>query len=210
MRRIVSHALALALALASCLPSFAYDAAVSAGGYDDFSCNAATGGASTCSGLTRSATITAYASGQLVCGATCAPIQIVAGRRSPTSPRSGLLSKVILAKSTGSFANASFNIYLFALPPTFVGLADYSAYTGPYFADLTAPAIYIGQATCAQTTWSTTTDGSGWNVCPLDIAPAVYKSFPPGETIYATIEATGAYIPGAAEKFVIVTYEAQD
>ena len=206
MKRLIAALAALALAIAAPLPALAWDTPVQAGGYDDFGCSGQPGPGG-CAPLTRSSTVTSYAVGQLVCGATCNPIPIVVGRSSQNSPGSGLLSKIILLKSTPGVSNAAFNVFLYSAPPTFTSLADYSAYTGPYQADITG-GIYIGQATCAQSTWGVTTDNSAWNVCPLDIAPGVFKSS--NRLIYAVIEAAGTYTPGNAEKFWVVPYVAQD
>jgi hypothetical protein len=199
MRRIILAAL-LALFGGAAL---AADTPVTSGNYNDFGCSAGRGIG--CIGLTRPANTTAYAAGQLVCGATCAPLQIVAGRRSDTSDGSGVIRKVALVKSGSGATNAQFTVYLYSAPPTFTGLADQSAYTGPYLADVTS-GNYVGSATCMLP--SSTTDGGRYFVCQMDGWVLNYRTT--GKILYAAIEATAAYTPASAESFYVVTYETQD
>ena len=190
-------------------PVKAADTPVTAGGYNDFGCAPgipALGGSAICTGITRPANTTAYASGQLVCGATCAPITIVAGRPTMASSGSGLIDKVVLLK-TGPTTTGTFNVFLYSNVPTFAGLADQSAYVGPYKADITS-GIYVGQATCS--TGQATSDGSPgtFYVCSLDAQAMTYRTT--GKILYAAIEATAAYTPVSQEQFYVLTYELQD
>lgn len=209
MQKTYLAALAALGFLVSLSPVRAADTPVTAGGYNDFGCAAGVaslGGSPACTGLTRPANTTAYSSGQLVCGATCAPLTIVAGRNSPMSSGSGLIDKVILLK-TGPTTTGTFNVFLYSNSPTFGGLADQSAYVGPYKADITS-GNYVGQATCS--TGQATSDGSPgtFYVCSLDAQAVSYRTT--GKTLYAAIEATAAYTPVSGEQFYVVTYELQD
>jgi hypothetical protein len=143
----------------------------------------------------------------LVCGSTCAPLTIVAGRKQSQSAGSGLIDKVILLK-TGPTTTATFNVFLYANNPTFAGLADQSAYVGPYEADITS-GIYVGQATCS--TGQPTSDASPgtFYVCSLDVNTAAsYRTT--AKLLYAAIETSSAYTPVSGENFYVVTYELQD
>ncbi len=198
-----------ALGLSLATPVYAADTPVTAGGYNDFGCAggvASLGGSPACVGLTRPANTTPYANGQLVCAPTCAPLTIVAGRQGQTSSGSGLIDKVVLLK-TGPTTTPTFNIFLYSNTPTFAGLADQSAYVGPYKADITS-GIYVGQATCS--TGQATSDGSPgtFYVCSLDAQAISYRTT--GKTLFAAIEATSTYTPVSGESFYVVTYELQD
>lgn len=202
-------ALSALLALALSPRARAADSEMTVGHFNDFGCSSGPGIG--CAGLTRPANTTAYASGELVCGATCAPLPVIAGRNAFTSSGSGVISKVMLVKSGATTTNAQFNVFLYAASPTFPGtLADQSAYVGPYLADITA-GNYIGVAVC--TNFSPTSDASPaeFSVCQLDaISSTIWHYRTSGKAVYATIEATAAYVPASAEKFFVATYEEQD
>ena len=203
MRQFLASLAAIALAL-SPLPALAYDTQVQAGFYNDFSCASAPG-TNTCNGITRPANATPYTNGQLVCGAICAPIPIMAARASQNSPGSGQLRGVTLLKSTATVASITFTVFFYAASPNFPSLSDQSGYTGPYKVDITS-GIYIGSAACSNGT--PTTDTGAYFYCPMNYVGVPYKTT--GKLIYAVIEATSAYTPGNGEQFWVLPAYQQD
>lgn len=209
MRKLLFAALLSLIGALAFAPASHADQPVTAGGYTDFGCSAGPGIG--CAGLARPSNTTAYASGQLVCGSPCAPLQIVAGRNSQSSAGTGVGLNVHLLKSGSTTTNASFNVFFYGASPTFpASLADQSAYVGPYAADITS-GIYIGSATCSTTNNTSDSPAQVYFNCSINeggILALALKTT--GKLLYAVIEATAAYTPASGEKFYVTTYELQD
>lgn len=215
MRKLALAALLAFLAFAGA-PSFAADQPVTAGGYTDFGCSSGPGIG--CAGLQRPANTTAYASGEIVCAATCAPLQIVAGRNAANSAGTGLGFNVTLLKSGVGTTNATFNVFFYGAPPTFpAALADQAAYVGPYAADIIS-GNFIGSASCSTTNNTTDSPAQVYYTCSINsggpqvlgLKTTLSTTLNNTRILYAVIEAAGSYTPASGEKFYVTTYEIQD
>lgn len=145
--------------------------------------------------FTRPANTTAYASGQLVANNTTAgsvvPLAIDAARIPGST---GLIARAALAKSGTTITNASFRVHLFRADPT-SAVGD----AGSYSTSGALDAIGYFDITMDQAY----TDGAkGW-AAPA-VGNAVVFDAPSGsKTIYALIEARGAYTPVSGETFTL-------
>jgi hypothetical protein len=152
------------------------------------------------SSITRSANTTAYATGQLVANTTSAgsvtPLALTAAR---VSGGSGVIRKVRLLKASTSLSNASFRIHFFNSPPT-VGAGDGSTLT------LTGVNYYLGSADVTMD--RAFTDGA-WGAADLSFTDISFK-LASGQTVYAFIEASAAYVPASAEVFTLFADILQD
>lgn len=138
----------------------------------------------------RPADTTAYAVGDLVAnpGAAAAvvPLDLDLGRQGGGT---GEIKAIRIHKSTVTTANASFRVHLFRGKPVSAG-ADNAPFSANGFA-----AFYIGAVDVAVDTVHS--DGaSGRTTCAYK-----FDCMPGTKTIYALIEARGAYVPGNAEQF---------
>lgn len=143
---------------------------------------------------TRPADTTAYASGDLVANSTTAG-SVVAITLSDATSGGGapaVIKRVNLRKSGTGVTNASFRVHLFTAAPT-VANGDNGAIS------MTGAANYVGQVDV--TVGQTFTDGAHGAVA-ADYATR-------SGTLYALIEARGAYTPASAEVFTLCLEMAQ-
>lgn len=143
---------------------------------------------------TRPADTTAYASGDLVANSTTAGSVVAIPLPDATSGggKSAVIKRVNLRKSAASVTNAAFRVHLFTAAPT-VANGDNGAIS------ITGAATYIGQVDI--TVGQTFTDGAHGAVA-ADYAVRT-------NTLYALIEARGAYTPASAEVFTLCLELAQ-
>lgn len=144
--------------------------------------------------FTRPNDATPYTSGDLVANSTTAgsvvPIAIVFG--SNTTENQIELSRIRLVKSTTGVTTAAFRIHLFSTLPT-VSAGDNAA-----MVIATGAAGYLGFFDIA--TMQSFTDGAQGTV----ITGSNRIVLVGGATIYALIEARGAYTPVALETFTLI------
>lgn len=154
--------------------------------------------------VTRPANTTAYTGSQLIASNTSgsvAPTQITV---TGTAAGTGKIVAAFAASSyTGGSAPPTQYWHLFANSGVIVsGLADGSAYVGPYLADLTS-GYYLGTLTCAA--WQKTNDGTAKWFSPCSTNNAVIGALPfkalAGQTyLYALVETgAGGYTPVSGE-----------
>jgi hypothetical protein len=133
--------------------------------------------------FTRPADTTAYASGDLVAN------NVTAGSVVPMSltppQRTGNVKRVTIKKSGTSVTNASFRLHLYDSSPTPVN-GDNGAWS-------TTVAAYLGSVDV--TVDKAFTDGAvGVGTCDFNLA---------GTSLFALLEARGAYTPASAEVFTV-------
>jgi hypothetical protein len=143
--------------------------------------------------FTRPNDATPYASGDLVANSTTAgsvvPIAVVFGF--PTTESQIELSRIRLAKSTTGVTNAAFRVHLFSTLPT-VTSGDNAA-----IVIATGAAGYLGQFDIAA--MQSFTDGASGTITTGSNRIVLIGT----GTIYALIEARGAYTPVALETFTL-------
>ena len=143
----------------------------------------------------RPADATAYASGDIVANSTTAgsvvPVTLADVSAGPGFP--AVIKRIRLLKSAASVTNATFRVHLFTVAPT-VTSGDNAA-----IVIATGAAGYIGQFDIAS--MQTFTDGGVGFVA----ADVVVRS----QTVYALLEARGAYTPASAETFTLSLEVAQ-
>ena len=145
------------------------------------------------SSLVRPANTTAYASGDLVANSTVAgsvlPLLLVASR---TDAGSVLVERVKVHKTGVSISGASFRVHMFSVAPV-PTVGDNAVFaTSGASGYLGSADVVIGQVF---------TDGaSGFSDTTVKPIRARLDS---GYTIYALIEARGAYTPVSAETFTV-------
>jgi hypothetical protein len=157
-------------------------------------------GANGTGSTTHSSVTTAYTGNQLFANnttgnAAASPITINA------VPAGQALTIKATIYSTGTNKPGTSILWLYSAPPTTTALVDYSAYVGPYLADLQAN-IYLGFLTCSG--WQVTNDGtakyfsecSGSSLMLNTVLPEFSSA--PKTTIYA-LEEVGAYTPISGE-----------
>jgi hypothetical protein len=148
------------------------------------------------SNFSRPADTIAYASGDLVANNTTAgsvtPLSFASAVRA--SGGVGRIERVRLRKTGTSLTNAAFRIHFFNAAPTGIVNGDNGAW-------LTAMAGYVGAAdvTCDRA-FSDGAEGAG---VPLTFCPITYQ-LNGGTTLYALIEARGAYTPVSGETFTVL------
>ena len=145
--------------------------------------------------FTRPADTTAYASGDLVANSTTAgsvvPITLSDVAAGPGLP--AIIKRIRLVKSAASVTNAAFRVHLFTVAPT-VTSGDNAA-----IVIATGAASYLGQIDVAS--MQTFTDGGAGHAS----ADIVTKA----QTLYALLEARGAYTPASGETFTLTLEVAQ-
>lgn len=145
--------------------------------------------------FTRPADTTAYASGDLVANSTTAgsvvPVTISNATSGPGY--AGVIKRIRVRKSGASATNATFRVHLFTSAPT-VTSGDNAAIVMSV-----GSANYIGQYDIAS--MQTFTDGAAGFIA----ADTAIRSV----TLYALLEARGAYTPANAEAFTISIEVAQ-
>lgn len=156
--------------------------------------------------LTRPANTTAYAANQLVCAASCAPLQVTL---TLTPGATGTNARLLLLKSGSSLTNASFNIWLFKAAPT-LPAGDQASYVGPYAADISSGA-YLGEFSC--TSMANTNDASAqaYSECtPVGQTWIPYQTLSGQTYVDALISTGGAYTPVSGETFTLVVSAFKD
>lgn len=151
--------------------------------------------------FTRPADTTAYASGDLVANSTTAgevvPLSLAAAR---TAAGSGLIRRVRLRKTGTSVTNAVFRVHLYNALPT-PSNGDNGAWL------TSASASYLGAFDV--TVDRAFSDGAVGTGAPLVGADIAFK-LASGTSVYALVEARGAYTPVSAETFTVALDVIQD
>lgn len=153
--------------------------------------------ARTTANFTRPGDTTPYASGDLVANSTTAgsvtPLSLTCGRGSSGSAATGLIRRIKVHKTNTGVTNASFRVHLYSASPTCTNgdngawlTSQAAGYLGAF--DVTVDRVFSDGAS-----------GQGVPVTGSDIAFTT-------QTVYALIEARGAYTPGNAE-VITVTVE---
>lgn len=154
--------------------------------------------------FSRPADTTAYALGDLVANSTTAgsvvPMSLTVAR---VNAGTGQILRARLSKSGTSVTNASFRVHLFKTAPATVTNGDNGAFSVSGVA-----AGYLGFADI--TTDQAFTDGCSGRAIPYTGAPILFQSGAAVQTIYALIEARGAYTPVSAETFTVELEVVQD
>lgn len=147
--------------------------------------------------FTRPADVTAYASGDLVANNTVAgsvaPMSFALGRL-PT--KGGCIRRVILRKSGTGIANASFRVHFYSAAPT-VTNGDNGAWISNQAAG------YLGSIDV--TVDKAFSDGASGTGSPAAGSEVVFSA----QTVYALLEARGAYTPANAEVFTLTAEASQ-
>lgn len=145
--------------------------------------------------MTRPADTAAYASGDLVANSTTAgsvaPLQILGAARLAGS--GGRIAGVKLHKSAASITNAAFRIHFFTVSPT-VANGDNGVFT---------PAVMTGWVGSIDVTVDKA--GTAGSVGRAEAsAQGIAFDLPDGATtLFALIEARGAYTPASGETFTL-------
>jgi hypothetical protein len=154
------------------------------------------------SGSTQhSAVTTAYAAGELFANNTTGNVAPALITVTGTNGGTGLIDKAII-ESSGPNQPPTISLFLYSALPTISGLADRSAYVGPYAADITS-GIYIGSLVCSN--WTKTSDASAqWFSECLGFNGLAPASIPfkavAGQTAILALEEIGApYTPLSGE-----------
>lgn len=146
--------------------------------------------------ITRPADTTAYAVGDLVANSTTAgsvtPFTFASAVDADTGSY-GRVDRIRIYKSGTSVTNASFRVHLYNATPASITNGDNGAW-------LTNDAGYIGAFDA--TVDRVFNDGAEGAGVPL-VGGGVIFSIPAGTTLYALLEARGAYTPGNAETFTL-------
>lgn len=149
------------------------------------------------SAMTRPADTTAYASGDLIANNTTAgsvtPISITIARANNAAVT---IFRAFLRKSTTSTTNAQFRVHLFNVSPTVTNgdngallCTGSSNYLGFFDIDMTLAAIF--------------SDGANGRGQPDTGSAVISKPVSGASTVFALLEARGAYTPGNAETFTL-------
>lgn len=149
--------------------------------------------------FTRPADTTAYASGDLVANSTTAgsvtPLQLTAAR---VAAGSFLINRVRLRKSGTGTTGASFRVHLFNAAPT-VANGDNGVLS------MTGSASYIGRVDLDLSASSPFSDGAA-----AQADANMLVALASGQSIWALIEARGAYTPASGETFQVLAEVAQN
>lgn len=156
--------------------------------------------------ITRPANATPYASGQLVANSVTAGsvnnLQFTTLAR--VSGGSGVIVGASIQKSTTSVTNAAFRLHLFNTAPTYVTAGDGSNISTVVVASGKGYLGYVDITTMvafSDVAWGTGAPDNTRGSIPY-VATA--------QTIFALVEARGAYTPGSAEVFTIALDALQD
>lgn len=148
--------------------------------------------------FTRPADTTAYVVGDLVANSTTAgsvvPLSFATAAR--VAAGSFVVRKVRLHKSSTSVTSASFRIWLFTATPTIATTGD----NGVFTTVVSGGAGFIGTSTISS--MLALADCAVGNAA-ADTGSDMMVDLTSGTTIYALIEARGAYTPGNAEVFTV-------
>lgn len=151
--------------------------------------------------FTRPGDTTAYAVGDLVANSTTAgsvvPMSLVINT---ISSRSAYLRRVVLKKSTTGVTAPNFRIHFYTSSPTIANgdNAAYSTTLSGHFCDMDVNMLATDIFSDGNDGIGTPNNGSECAVTPAGGTPT---------TIFALIEARGAYAPGNAEVFTITQLE---
>jgi len=146
--------------------------------------------------ITRPADTTAYTSGDLVANSTTAgsvtPFYWSNAVKFPGGPIR--IERIRLVKSGTSITNAAFRVHLYNLTPASITNGDNGAW-------LTSVSGYVGAFDITvDRAFTNGADGAGLT---LTSTPMTAKMASGSTTIYALIEARGAYTPASAETFTL-------
>ena len=152
-------------------------------------------GAIASASFSRPADVTAYASGDLVANSTTAGSVVAVALANAVREAGGVsrVERVRLRKSGTGLTNASFRVHLFAAAPVPVN-GDNGALSTPI-------ANYIGAVDVALD--RAFTDGATGAGVPL-VGGSMTFTIPIGTTLFALIEARGAYTPVSGETFTVI------
>jgi hypothetical protein len=147
--------------------------------------------------ITRPADTTAYSSGDLVANSTTAGSVTAFSFTNAARVAAGSLriDRVRLYKSGTSAANASFRVHLYNANPSGIANGDNGAW-------LTSIAGYIGAFDLSSANARTFSDGVELAGIPM-VGSSILTQLASGTTLYALIEARGAYTPVSAETFTL-------
>lgn len=156
--------------------------------------------------FTRPADTTAYAAGDLVANSTTAgsvtPVALAVAR---TNGGTGQLLNIRLSKSGTSLNNASFRVHLFRTSPT-TTVGDNGVFAGAVNG---IAAVYIGYVDI--TTDVAFSDGAkGSATAPAGRQVMIFETGASSSSIYALVEARGAYTPTSGETFTVAAEVLRD
>jgi hypothetical protein len=144
--------------------------------------------------FTRPADTTAYASGDLVANSTTAgsvtPLSLTCGRASSGSGATGLIRRIKIHKTNTGVTSASFRVHLYSASPTCTN-GDNGAWL------TTQAAGYLGAFDV--TVDRAFSDGAAGVGAPVTGSDVAFTT----QTVYALVEARGAYTPGNAEVITV-------
>lgn len=145
--------------------------------------------------VTRPADTTAYASGDLVANSTTAGsvTAITIANAVLAAGGGGRIERVRVRKTGTSLTNASFRVHFYSATPT-VTNGDNAAWLSPVTSYIGAFDVTVDRA------FSNGAEGAG---VPL-VGNAMTFMIPSGTSIFALIEARGAYTPANAEVFTVM------
>lgn len=152
-------------------------------------------GAVASASFSRPADTTAYASGDLVANSTTAGSVVPVSLLNAVREEGGVsrIERVRLRKTGTSITNASFRVHLFSAAPT-VTNGDNGAFLSILANYIGAFDVVIDRAF---------SDGAAGAGLPVNGAAATF-TIPSGTTLYALIEARGAYTPVSGETFTVI------
>lgn len=148
--------------------------------------------------FTRPANTTAYASGEVVANSVTAgsvtPISLTVGRLSAGPGEVGMIRRARLKKSTTGTTGAQFRIHFFNSSPT-TSAGDGASITTA----ITGIAKWIGAIDVDMSTYPVFADGAVGEGAPNEGFEINFTT----QTVFALIEARGAYTPGSGETITL-------
>jgi len=161
------------------------------------------------SSFTRPADTTAYASGDMVANSTTAgsvsPMSLTVARKSQWT---GKILRARLSKSSTGMTNPNFRVHFFKISPTTSAGDNAPAFYPAANAINGLASGYIGA--CDIVMDQQFSDGASGRGSPLVGSAMIFDTAAASQTIYALIEARGAYAPGNAETFTLTLEVDQD
>jgi hypothetical protein len=150
--------------------------------------------------FTRPDDTTAYASGDLVANSTTAGDVVAVELRGFAFAQGGssIIRRVKLAKSGTGITNASFRVHLMRADPTTVTNGDNAAFS------ISGTSNYLGSVDV--TVGQAMTDGA----CGFVAADIPVRLGTATQTLWAMVEARGAYTPVAQEVFTVSVEEIKE
>ena len=147
--------------------------------------------------ITRPADTTAYASGDLVANSTTAgSVTAFSFANAVRFPGGSVrIERCRIQKSGTSVTNASFRVHLYAAAPASVSNGDNGAWLSPIANYIGAFDVTVDRA------FTNGAEGAGLT---LTNTPMTCKAAGSAITLFALLEARGAYTPASAETFTIL------